>query len=87
MSELEGEVERVLPLWKTQDGTPFWWAVKLKGREDVFALHQNWIAFHGELKPGDRVRYVVSITRMGEDLLFDKLRKIEEEDVYGKAYR
>ena len=79
MSELEGEVERVLPLFKTQDGTTFSWAVKLKGREAVFAIHQNWFALYGSLKPGDRVRYVVSKAKLGEDLLFDKLRKVEKE--------
>jgi len=85
----EGEVEMVAPLFKTQDGKPFWWAVKLKDTTSVFALHRNWIALYGGLKPGDHVRYVVSkakldqggtqgITREGH-LLFDELRKIEEE--------
>ena len=80
MSEVEAIVERVLPLRKAQDGTMSWWAVKLKGREGVFALNQNWIALYGSLKPDDRVRYVVSKAKLGQDPLFDKLTRISEEE-------
>jgi len=79
---MEAEVEQVSPLWETQDGTTVWWSVKLKGREELFALHNNWFALFGTLKPGDKVRYAVSRGKLGvglEGLLpFCKLRKVEE---------
>ena len=85
----EGEVEAVTPLYKTQDGKVFWWAVKLKGTPGVFALHRNWIGLYGGLKPGDQVRYIVSKAKLGNNgtqgvsreghLLFDELRKVEKE--------
>ncbi|MFQ6077115.1 MAG: hypothetical protein ACE5Z5_13460 [Candidatus Bathyarchaeia archaeon] len=85
---MEAEVEQVSPLWKAQDGTTVWWTVKLKGQEALFALHNNWFALFGTLKPGDKVRYEVSKAKLGKDvsqgvdqeglLLFKKLRRVEE---------
>jgi len=82
-------VETVEPLYKGQNGTVFWFKVKLEGVPEEFALHQNWLSAHGDLNPGDRVRYEVSggkLKRGGSQtvkaeegyLLFEKLRKIEE---------
>lgn len=78
---IKGEIEKVETLFRTQDGTPSWWAVRLKGRPEEFALHQNWMALHGDLNPGDRVRYVVSKAKLEGCLLFEQLRKLEEEMV------
>jgi len=85
----EGEVERVLPLFKSQDGAVFWWAIKLKGQENVFALNQNWFALHRALNVGDKVEYIISKAKLGYDgsqavdregyFLFDKLRRTKGE--------
>jgi len=86
---IEGEVEKVEPLFMDVGGHRFWWEVKLKGRPESFALHRKWFALFGDLNPGDRVRYVISKAKLGKDgsqridrkgwLLFEKLRRVEEE--------
>jgi len=71
---IEGEVFAVRPCW---------FRVKLEGVKEEFALHSNWFAEHGTLKLGDKVRYVVSKRKWygsGDLLLFEKLRKVEEEE-------
>lgn len=79
---MEAEVEQVSPLREVQDRTIVWWTVKLKGREELFALHNNWFALFDTLKPGDKVRYTVSRAKLGVGqeglLLFYKLRRVEE---------
>jgi len=83
-------VETVEPLHEAQNGSVFWFKVKLEGVDGEFALHANWFALHGDLNPGDRVSYEVSkakLDRRGSQtvnaeegyLLFDKLRKSEGE--------
>ena len=84
---VKGEIEKVEPLWKAQNGFVYWHLVKLRGRPEEFALHQNWFAFYGDLKPGEKVEYTLSKAQLGAGgtqginkkghLLFEKLRKIE----------
>lgn len=75
----EGIVECVQVLWKGQDEIPCWWMVKLTDVKEAFALHRNWLNLHGDLNPGDKVEYEASKAKIEECLLFNKLRKIEEE--------
>jgi len=87
--EVKGEIEKVEPLFRDVAGNSFWYLVKLKGRPEEFALHKNYFAFFGKLEAGDKVEYVISKAKLGPDgsqgidrkgyLLFDKLRKIEQE--------
>jgi len=58
-----------------------WYKVTLEDDDREFFLHRNWVATRGKLKPGDKVRYIVSTAVMHGHASFDKLEKVEEPDV------
>ncbi len=80
----EAIVESFTALFKTDNGTPFWYEVRLKGINQPFALHVN----AGKLRVGERVRFIRSKAQLGPSgsqginrkgwLLFDKLERVED---------
>ena len=60
----EGIVEIFHP---AENYPPYWYSVKIQGRETPTFVHYNRIRELGTLKPGDKIRFQISKVRPYDD--------------------
>jgi hypothetical protein len=87
----ESVIEAFRSLGENTEGEVAWYGLRLKGEPEEYALHRNWVAAYGSLKPGERVAYEASSSRLpGEGNggkgwpLFRSLRKVKEPELEAK---